>query len=615
MERTIVSSHRRTAILVAVVAFVVLLASLGGFGSASAASSSPSPAAAGATVLRIGWLETPDNLNPFIGIQGTDYELWHLNYDFLVGFDSKTLAPRPELATSWSVAPDQKTWTFKIRSGVKWQDGVPLTAKDVAFTFNYIVDNNLTNLSIYTDGIKHATATDDTTCVIVTKAPKANILQMVVPIIPEHIWSKVPGKLAGTSYVNKPPIIGSGPYQIVEFQQGKFVRLQANKDYWGGAPKIDELIFQTYQNANNMVDELKNDTIQGAVNVPMAQFASLASAAGITTNKGTSWQFTELGFNCYDSPDSLGNPVLLDPKFRQALSWAVDRQKVLDVAFQGYGTLGSTLIVPYSPYHWQPPADQTYGYDPAKANSLLDAAGYKMGPNGVRLDKNGKPISLRLYVTTDAPENQAAARFVVGWFKDVGIQVKLTVMDPGALIDAQYNYKGNTFAPDYDMFMWYWTEDVDPQFMLGIYTPGQIEGWNDVCWTDPAYSKLQAQQSTTIDEAQRIPLAQQQQQLFYEAAPYIIFTYPYQLEAYNTKSWTGWVHAPSDYPGVSGSVLYDYNNVDTYKQVAPVTASATTGSGSSSTGLIVGIVIVVIVVVVVVVLLLRRRGTPRSLEE
>ena len=570
------------------------------------AASSPAPDAK--TTLHIGWVQEPDNLNPFIGIQGTDYLLWHLNYDFLVGFDAKTLEPRPELATQWEVSPDGKVWTFTIRGDAKWHDGVPVTAKDVAFTFNYINENQLLNLSAYTDGITKAEAVDDTTVKIYTRAPKANILQMVVPILPEHIWSKVSGKAATSTYQNKPPIVGDGPFQIVEWQKGKFVRLEANPDYWGGAPKVDEVIFQLYTNPDTMSQDLKLGTIDGAINVPSAQFKQLGSEPGLAANNATSWQFIELGMNCYDSPNSRGNPVLLDPEFRRAVNWAVDREKVVSVAMNGYATVGSTLIVPYSKYHWEPPADSMFTYDPAKANELLDAAGYKdANGDGYRETKEGKKLSLRFYATADSPENQTAGKLIVGWLKDVGVKLELQVLDAGALIDAQYNYKGDTYAPDWDMFIWYWTQDVDPQFMLSIYTPAQIEGWNDCLWTDPEYTKLNAQQSQTIDETARKPIVDQMQQIFYDAAPYAILAYPFQLEAYNTAAWQGWVHVPGDATGEQqGAVLYSYNNIDTYRFVEATAATAAATTSSSNTTLYIVIVIVVLVVVVAALLLLRR---------
>ena len=598
------SSGLLIKVALALVALALLAAAVGA--TRAAASTSPSPGTD--SVLHIGWVQEPDNLNPFIGIQGTDYMLWHMNYDFLVGFDAKTLEPRPELATKWAVSPDGKVWTFTIRGDARWQDGPPVTARDVAFTFNYIVDNKLLNLAAYTTGIVKAVAVDDTHVQIYTSAPKANMLKMIVPILPEHIWSKVSGKAATTGYQNKPPIVGDGPFQIVEWQKGKFVSLVANKDYWGGAPKVDEVIFQLYTNADTMAQDLKLGTIDGAINVPAGQFKQLGGVEGIAANNATSWQFTEIGMNCYDSPNSMGNPVLLDPEFRKAVNWAVDREKVVSVAMNGYATVGSSLIVPYSKYHWQPPADALFTYDPEKAKQILDAAGYKdVNSDGYRETKNGKKLTLRFYATSDSPENQSAGKLIVSWLKEVGIKLQFQVIDAGALIDAQYNYKGNTYAPDWDLFIWYWTQDVDPQFMLSIYTPAQIEGWNDCLWTDPEYTKLNTQQSLTIDETARKPIVDQMQQIFYDAAPYAILAYPFQLEAYNTAAWQGWVHVPGDATGgQQGAVLYSYNNIDTYRFVE-MKAVATTTSSSSSTTLIV-VLVVAAMVVVAAMLLLRRRS-------
>ena len=199
--------------------------------------------------------------------------------------------------------------------------------------------------------------------------------------------------------------------------------------------------------------------------------------------------------------------MLLDQQFRQAVNWAIDREKVVDVAINGYATVGSTLIVPYSQYHWSRRPSSAFGYDPEKAKQILDEAGYKdVNGDGYRETKDGRSSSLRLYATTDAPENQTAAKLITGWMKDVGIKLEFQVVDAGALIDAQYNYEGDAYAPDWDMFIWYWTQDIDPQFMLGIYTPQQVEGWNDCLWTDPEYTELNDEQAQTIDPTERIPI-------------------------------------------------------------------------------------------------------------
>lgn len=597
---------RRAALLMAIGIVLLLVC-------APALAQSPSPSGGAKVTLRIGLLEDADNLNPYVGYQVTSYLMWHLNYDYLVGYDPKTLEPRPEVAESWTTSPDGKTWTFKIRQGMTWQDGQPVTADDVAFSFNFIVDNQLTNLATYTDGIVHATAIDAFTVEIKTQAPKSNMLAMMVPIVPEHIWSAVGGKAAGSTYQNPPPIVGSGPFQLVEWQKGRYLRLVANKDYWRGAPGIDELIFQIYTNPISIAEDVRAGTIDGAVDVPMALFDQVGATPGIEAVQATSWKWTELGFNCYDSPNSQGNPVLLDQQFRQALQYAVDRQRICDVAFNDFAKPATSSIVPYSRYHWEVPTDQLYAYDPVKANAMLDAAGYKdVNGDGFRETKSGKKLSLRLFVTNDYPANQSTAKLVVGWFKDVGVKAVLSVIDAGAMLDAQYTYKGNTYAPDYDMFIWYWTEDPDPYFTITVPTTAQIEGWNDTCWTNPEYDKLAVEQAQTLDVAKRTEILKRMQQIIYTGSPYLLFAYPAQLEAYNTAKWEGWVPSPQGVPGYSGSTMYFYPNIDTYWALHQKTATA--AKASSNTALIIVVVVVIAVVIAAAALIVLRRGT-RHIEE
>ncbi|HTX68121.1 MAG TPA: hypothetical protein VMH50_03115, partial [Thermoleophilia bacterium] len=171
-------------------------------------------------------------------------------------------------------------------------------------------------------------------------------------------------------------------------------------------------------------------------------------------------------------------------------------------------------------------------------------------------------------------------------------------------------------TPDWDMFIWYWVEDVDPNFIMDIYTPQQIEGWNDCLWTDPTYTKLDAQQATTIDEAKRIPIVQQMQQIFYKGAAYAILTYPYQLEAYNTRDWQGWVHVPSQAPnGQQGAVIYSYNNIDTYRFVQPKVAAASTAKKPLVNWKWLGLGLGGVLVLLLVMLLLTRVFSSARREE
>jgi len=603
-----------------VIALAALLAAglVWGLGSALAGSSSPSPAA-GKTVLRLGWTNDPDNLNPFIGYESSSYEIWAINYELLVGFRASDMAnvPGVGLATKWETSPDGKVWTFTITDKSKWQDGQPLTAADVAFTYNYVIKNKIGMFIDYMSFIDKVEATSPTTVVFTCSKPKANMLGLWIPILPEHIWSKVKPADAEKSFQNAPPIIGSGPFQTVEVKKGVFVRLEANKDYWRGAPKIDEVIYQTYQNQDIMAQDLKTGAIQSGWNVPAAQFKSLDAEPNLTGIRAVTIGFDQLGFNCADKkkyPKSTGNIVLTDPAFRRALQWAVDKDKIVAIGYNGNAAPADVIITrdyysKVADYHWTPPAGDpnTYTFDLEKAKAALDAAGYTdTNGDGIR-DNKGKPIKLRLYARSESPESQKCGSLITSWFKSIGLQINYQVIDDGALGDKQYNFVGDQYAPDFDMFIWGWGGDVDPNFILSILTTNQIASWSDCAWSNPEYDKLFLQQQTQIDLQQRIATVQKMQQIVYDQSPYIPLVYPLDLEVADTTNWSGWVRANQ------GKGAWWYNTQpDTYMAIHRVVATKATSS--SNTSLIVGGVAAVVIVLIIVVLVMRRRGRHAEVE-
>jgi len=596
---------RRFAI--AIIGATLLIGLAGGV--ARAATSPSASPDGGKVVLRIGTTQDVDNLNPFTGYSTSAYEVFHLNYDLLVGYRASDGAPQAELADSWTSTPDGLEWTFKIHPGIKWQDGVPLTAKDVAFTYNYIIQNQLAAYTSYTNNIKKAVAVDDATVKFILTKPKANMLRLWIPIVPEHIWGKVPGKSAGNDYQNSPPIVGSGPFHVVEAKKGEYVRLVANKSYWKGAPHIDEVLIEVYTNQDTMTMDLKSGAIDVAYGVPVAQFNALKSEPGIEAVAAQYRYFDHIAMNVYDSPNSLGNPVLKDEKFRQAISWAVDKQKIVQTCFGGYAQVGESILTPTVDYAWTPPADIKFGYDLEKAKQMLDAAGYTDTNGDGWRDYKGKKITLRLWTRSESPEQQRAGKLVTGSFESIGIDIQLTVMNDGSISDGLYNYKGNTYAPDFDMFIWGWGGYADPDYMLGVETTSQIEMWNDGLYSNVAYDKLYQQQSSEMDAATRKAEVQQMQQMFYQAAPYVVLCYPKALIAYNTTKWTGWV----PYPAKDGLVVMSTDNIDSYLNLH--LQSAQKAADGSSTTTTVVIVVIVVVIVAALVALLVRRGRGRAVVE
>ena len=141
---------------------------------------------------------------------------------------------------------------------------------------------------------------------------------------------------------------------------------------------------------------------------------------------------------------------------------------------------------------WSPAPEETFGFDLDKAGQMLDAAGYKDADgDGVR-EHDGKPIELRLWARSDDVASQSTGKLVADWFTDIGLKITLQTLDSGTISDALYNYKGSTYAPDYDIYIWGWGEYVDPDYILNVFTSGQIEGWNDPIWSNARRQALRA---------------------------------------------------------------------------------------------------------------------------
>jgi peptide/nickel transport system substrate-binding protein len=609
---------RKGRLALVVLAVLLVAGLLWGVAAALAESASPT---VGKVTLRVGWTSRPDNLNPFLGQESTSYEIYHLNYDLLFGF-AQDLSPTPELAAELPTAEnggfsaDGMTVTVKLRQNVTWQDGQPFIANDVAFTYNYIIENDMGAYTAMTTYVKDVQVIDDHTVQFNLTQPKANFLRMWVPILPEHIWSAIPAKLAGGTYPNKPPVIGTGPFQVVSTKNSNAtVVMKANPTYWRGKPAVDEVVLQSYENPDNMAADLRAGALDVAWGIPTAQFSQLKQDPKLTAIAYEYNGFEELGFNCYTGKTSLGNPVLKDWRFRQALNYAVDHDAIVSTSFLG-NALPATTIIPsdYYPksldWHWEPPADVKYTFDLAKAKAALDAAGYKdTNGDGLR-DYQGKPIELRLWARNAAPTSQRDGRLLAGWFQSIGLKIKYSIVDDGLLLDKMYNTNAaGEFAPDYDMFIWRNGGDVDPTYIVSCFITDQINDWSDCAYSNPTYDALFEKQASQIDQQQRRQTIVEMQKILYHDSPYIPLVYPFELEAYNTKDWTGWVRSPAS----KGGVIYNYNNIESYILAHPKTAAVSTGGGSN-TGLIVGIVVAAVGVVGIVVWLLRR-GRGRAIEE
>jgi peptide/nickel transport system substrate-binding protein len=606
-----------------------------------------SPASAANTKLfTVGIIEDVDSLNPFTGINAESYEAWQVMYNYLTGYSQKDFSPVPELATAWVESPDHKTWTYTIRSDVKWSDGVPLTADDVAYTINRVINGKYeqTNYGNYVSSITSATATNPTTVVMKVKTPTPAMIHLQVPILPQHIWKNVSEKQV-KSFANEPssgkPIVGSGPFVLTAHSKNQYLRFKANPGYFQGAPKIDELDFRWFGSQEPMTQALKTGEIDMVDGIDAGPFQSLSKVKGVTTVSAKYPGFDEFAFNtgaalADGTPIGNGNPVLKDKAFRVAIAHAVDLPTLLQRSLQGRGTVGSSVIPPIFPDQHYDPGASTYDYNVAEANSLLDAAGYPKGKNGIRVDKTGKEIKLRLFARSESQSSQQAIDFLQGWLKAVGIASTIRTMSNDSLTEVIG--QGN-----YDIFEWGWIGESDPDYQLSVFTcakrsykeSGQIYAdLSDSFFCNSTYDKLYAQQGETTDVAARDAIVKRMEKILYDDVPYIVTYYYDDLEAYRSDKWTN----VQPLPIPDGALIFQSYGTYTYREVEPISEAASSaasasagastgtssaapatsstasssgggGGGGSHTGVIVGVVVAVVVLGGGGFLLGRRRGS------
>jgi peptide/nickel transport system substrate-binding protein len=550
-----------------------------------AATASPSTSPSAATdALRVGLIMDVDSLNPFVATNVTSNLIISLNYDVLVGLDPVTLKPSrgqdaSGLATDWTTSADGTTWTFNLRRDATWQDGRgPVTARDVAFTYSDIIDNEMAAFTSYTQGITSVRALDDDTVRFVCDRPKADLLTSAgaIPILPEHIWSGVSPKAAATSYPNRPPIVGSGPFQCVAVKKNGYATMVANKAYWRSSPKIDKILFEYYTNRDSMAWDLQAGAIDACYQPSYEQERKLEKDPSITARTFVVNGYDDLVMNSYEGRESLGNPVLRDPRFRQALQWAVDRDKLVQLVYEGTGVPGDTVIPGgYSAdpdWHWTPPASETYTFDLEKARQLLDAAGYRDADgDGVR-ESRGKPITLRVWSMSEYPTSRAEVKLVCDWFEQLSLKIDQATIPMGAMYDRIFNMKDGELAPDFDICQSGFYLGPDPGQSLSFFTTGQLGTWNDSGFSDPEFDSLWREQARTLDTGQRKQLVDRMQQIVYEQSPYIVLAYFGDGEAWRNE-WTGWVASPPDV----GSAV---RTVDSYLFVHRAAAGTTAAQES-----------------------------------
>jgi peptide/nickel transport system substrate-binding protein len=485
----------------------------------------------GTTELRIGDLLDMDTLNPLVTTKASFFH--GLVYDRLMVYDAQ-LSPAMSLATSRSVSADGKQITFALRKNVTFHDGTPLTSADVKFSYELVKQTGLSYAAPYVANLTSVDTPDDYTVVTSFSSPVADDPALFVWILPQHLWSSVSASKVST-YANS-SMVGSGPYKFSQWQHNSSYSVVRNRKYWGQLPQMTSITWIIYQSPETEELALRQGNIQLTQPLSATIFKGLKGASNIALTTSTATGFIHFGMNVWTDPSSKGNPLLLDRSLRQAINRAIDREKLVNLVLEGYGTPGSVIIMPaFKQWFLDIPASQQFSYNPTLANQLLDAAGYSSrNSSGIRQTADGRPLSFRLMASTSINAQVQSAQLIGPMLQAVGIETTLTTMTDGQLFQLV------STNGDFDFFVWNWVAPPPPTFMLDVETKASWHSSADVYYYNPDYETLVAQQATETDLAARQQLVYQAQQIFYEDCAYAVLFYMNPLIAERTDGITGW---------------------------------------------------------------------------
>lgn len=418
-------------------------------------------------------------------------------FDTLTVLSADLQETLPSLATEWS-AIDDTTWEFTLRDDVEFSNGEKFDADAVKFSVDRILDPKaeVARVSYSFPTLKSAEVVDATTVRIHTKVPD--------PIFPERAYSldivppKYTASVPESEFAMNP--IGTGAYTLGEFVPGQRIVLEANKNYWGGAPEVDKLIIRPVPEASTRTAELQTGGADIIQNAPVGQIPELEGSKGVHVNALAGRRIAYIGMNLLPG----GNDALQDKRVRQALNHAVDVQLILDTVMEGYGDRTATVFRP--DFMGFDPKLEPYTHDPKKAKKLLADAGYA----------DGLSLSIQLSEVIFASAGEVI-NALASQLAEVGVDAKIEILDHptyrSVVIDGQ---EANKVAP---LYAWQWgaLEPSADSVLNGTLETGGISSY----YSNPELDALTQQARQEMDDAKRAGIYKKIQALLKEEAPFI----------------------------------------------------------------------------------------------
>lgn len=432
---------------------------------------------------REGTIGSPKLINPLYATSNdVDKDLVSLIYSGLMK-RSGDLSLVPDLASGYTISDDQKVYTFTLRDNAKWHNGNPVTADDILFTFSAIQNREYKSpLASQFTGVV-VDAPDEKTITFTLKEPFAPFLEsLTVGILPSNEWSSIPPENAPLAKLNLKPI-GSGPFEIeensafIQNSEGSIIsyKLVRNNDFYGTAPYLDSIVFKYFPDSTTASEALRSNQVDGLSFVSAGQLSTYPAAERSRFLTLSLPQYTALFFN------QSRNEAIKQQQVREALVYALDRNKLLNESYAGQGQVIDSPILPgYLGYN---PDVKKHEYNPEKANELLTAAGWTLDPETrTRKNKQGTVLALTL-TTTNQMDATSSAELIKQMWEAVGVQTTL-VSEPTSRIstsviqtrDYDILLYGHIVGNDPDPYpFWHSSQTKYPGVNLAITTNRQVD--------------------------------------------------------------------------------------------------------------------------------------------
>lgn len=489
---------------------------------------------AGAQTLRMAITVDEGTLTPYTYQTGyPGYELMTLIYDQLFLLDTE-LIPQPWLAESLEIS-DDVAYAITLRDGVRWHDGNPLTADDVAFSIGYYQTHILGRFTTTANKVTEIEVLDELNVVLTLGAPDATFLQTGLadlPILPRHLWEGVEEPRQATAA----DAIGSGPYLLIEYVADQFYRLEANPDYWGPAPAFETIIAPVIRDETATFQALIAGQIDVAVrNVPSGVVDTFSGRSDISLAQGAGFASTILIMD-------VTNGALTDVGVRQVMAASIDYGRLIDTLLSGFGTAGVPgFLHPASPFANPDTAEYSLLSADA-ARERLAELGYTAGADGVLANADGDRLDFEFLAPSNNPTRLRAAELIAQNLNAAGIRVTVRSMESEALTERAWPDFDVSGGRDYDIAIFGWSAPVNSQANLrGLLHGDPAKGnLNLAGYQSDEVDRLTDASSVTTDFDERRALLFEVQEHLATDLPLISLFYQDGIYAYRADAYDGW---------------------------------------------------------------------------